>query len=123
MVVYHGTKRSDNFTQDQLEAADVVLTSYSTIEADFRRNVMAPKATCKFCGKKFQPERLKVHLRYFCGPYAQKTEAQARQQKKRAPWLVGGDGGGAGDGKKVRCSQMILCSMRPAALVRFFMQF
>lgn len=62
-MVYHGSNRNDNFNQDQLERADVVLTSYSVMEVDYRRNVMAPKATCKFCSKKFQPERLKVHLR------------------------------------------------------------
>lgn len=93
MLLYHGTNRADTFTRKQLEAADIVLTTYSILEVDYRRNVMAPKATCSFCGKKFQPERLKVHLRYFCGPWAEKTEAQARQEKKRAPWMMRGGGG------------------------------
>ena len=78
---------------------------------------MAPKATCKFCGKKFQPERLKVHLRYFCGPYAHKTDAQAKQLKKRAPWLVGrgGGGGGTGDDKTV-CLRSLHTNTRLGAL-------
>jgi DNA repair protein RAD16 len=104
VVVYHGANRKDTFTTEQLESADVVLTSYSTLEVDYRLNVMPPKATCKYCGRKFQPERIKVHLRYFCGPFAQKTEAQAKQQKKRAPWMVGSSrregSSGADDEKK-----------------------
>eukprot|EP00892_Ulva_mutabilis_P003353 jgi/Ulvmu1/138/UM001_0142.1 len=100
VVLYHGTNRSDTFTRKQLEAADIVLTTYSILEVDFRRNIMAPKATCTFCGRKFKPERLKVHLRYFCGPWAEKTEAQARQQKKRAPWMMRRGGKGKGDDGK-----------------------
>ena len=42
VVLYHGTNRGDKFTQEQLEKADVVLTSYSILEADYRRNVSAP---------------------------------------------------------------------------------
>jgi hypothetical protein len=104
VLLYHGTNRGESFSKEQLEAADVVLTSYSIMEVDYRRNIMAPKATCKYCGRKFQPERLKVHLRYFCGPYAHKTEAQAKQQKKRALWLVGGEGG------KARCWHLLHAS-------------
>lgn len=113
VVLYHGSNRGDNFTQDQLERADVVLTSFSIMEVDYRRNVMAPKATCKFCGKKYQPDRLKVHLRYFCGPYAQKTEAQAKQQKKRDAWLGGrgGGDGGAGDDDKVLLRLLFHCGI------------
>ena len=62
-MLYHGSNRATEYTQEQLEAADVVLTTYSILEVDFRKNLMAPKAECEFCGKKFQPERLKVHLR------------------------------------------------------------
>jgi SNF2-related domain len=65
VVLYHGTNRSEEFCQAELKDADVVLTTYSILEVDFRKNLMAPKAACEFCGKKFQPERLKVHLR--CG--------------------------------------------------------
>jgi DNA repair protein RAD16 len=88
IVLYHGTSRASEFTKEDLEKADIVLTTYSILEVDFRKNVMAPKATCSFCGKKLHPERLKVHLKYFCGPYAEKTEAQAKQFKKKKPgWM------------------------------------
>jgi hypothetical protein len=39
--------------------------------------------TCSYCGKKFLPNKLPVHLRFFCGPDAHKSEALAKQQKKR----------------------------------------
>lgn len=68
MVLYHGTNRAGEFSREELESADVVLTTYSILEVDFRKNLMAPKATCDFCGKKFQPERLKVHLRCAMSP-------------------------------------------------------
>jgi hypothetical protein len=38
---------------------------------------------CSYCGKKFLPNKLPVHLRFFCGPDAHKSEALAKQQKKR----------------------------------------
>lgn len=41
------------------------------------------KVTCEYCKRKFQPDRLKVHLRYFCGPAAKKSVKQAKQLKKR----------------------------------------
>jgi predicted nucleic acid-binding Zn-ribbon protein len=38
---------------------------------------------CSYCGKKFLPNKLPVHLRFFCGPDAHKSQALAKQQKKR----------------------------------------
>jgi uncharacterized membrane protein YcjF (UPF0283 family) len=38
---------------------------------------------CSYCGKKFLPNKLPVHLRFFCGPDAHKSEDLAKQQKKR----------------------------------------
>lgn len=43
---------------------------------------MPDKEECHYCGKKLYPEKMKIHLKYFCGPWAQKTEKQARQKKK-----------------------------------------
>ncbi len=61
MVVYHGNKRVTS--AEELENADVVLTTYSIIESEFRRHTQPNKATCTYCNKKFYPDRLKVHLR------------------------------------------------------------
>lgn len=62
VVVYHGSKRSAS--KAELESADVVLTTYSIIEGEYRRHTQPNKATCAYCNNKFYPDRLKVHLRY-----------------------------------------------------------
>lgn len=47
----------------ELAQADVVLTTYSIIENEFRKNCLPDKVACEYCNKKFFPDRLKVHLR------------------------------------------------------------
>ncbi len=51
-----------------LANADVVLTTYSIAENEFRRYMQPGKVPCTYCGKKFYPGRLKVHLRCAPGP-------------------------------------------------------
>jgi hypothetical protein len=43
----------------------------------------AAVAAGSYCGKKFLPSKLSVHLRFFCGPDAVKSAALAKQQKKK----------------------------------------
>ncbi|KAK9828076.1 hypothetical protein WJX81_000538 [Elliptochloris bilobata] len=81
VVRYHGPKRTAD--PAVLANADLVLTTYSIAENEFRRFMQPGKVPCGYCGKKFYPERLKVHLRFFCGPNAHKSAALAKQQKKR----------------------------------------
>ncbi|KAI8110856.1 hypothetical protein M9434_004430 [Picochlorum sp. BPE23] len=81
VAVYQGPKRSNNAAA--LSNADVVITTYNTLEADFRKAMLPTKIACRYCGKKYYPDRLKVHLRFFCGPDAMKSEALAKQQKKK----------------------------------------
>jgi DNA repair protein RAD16 len=45
--------------------------------------MLPSKVCCSYCRRRFYPERLKVHLRFFCGPNAVKSAALAKQQKKR----------------------------------------
>ena len=80
VLVYHGAKRAT--VNHDFNDYDFVLTTYSTIEGDYRKYVMPPKEPCRYCGELFRPNRLKVHQRYYCGPYAKKTENQAKQLKK-----------------------------------------
>jgi hypothetical protein len=54
--------------------------------------------SCPNCGAKFKVDKLPVHLKYFCGDGAQRTEAQARQQRGRDRG-GGRPGGGGGKGK------------------------
>eukprot|EP00879_Flechtneria_rotunda_P011005 GHRR01011500.1.p1 GENE.GHRR01011500.1~~GHRR01011500.1.p1 ORF type:complete len:740 (+),score=369.93 GHRR01011500.1:184-2220(+) len=82
VLLYHGAKRG-SIAAEELAAADVVLTTYSTIENDFRRALMPAKVACSYCNKKFLPSKLAVHLRFFCGPDAVKSVALAKQHRKR----------------------------------------
>ena len=59
--MFHGSKRTA--IAAELAGADVVLTTYSIIEGEHRRYVEPDKIPCKYCSRKFQPERLEVHLR------------------------------------------------------------
>lgn len=81
VLIYHGAKR---VTQSfDFNSYDFVITTYSTIEADYRKHIMPPKTRCQYCNKLFYPNKMKVHLMYHCGPNAKRTEAQAKQQSKR----------------------------------------
>ena len=82
VAVYQGGKRHEADVA-ALATADVVVTTYNTLEADFRRALMPTKISCRYCRKKYFPDRLKVHLRFFCGPDAKKSDALAKQQTKR----------------------------------------
>ena len=82
VAVYQGSKRHEA-NEAALANVDIVITTYNTLEADFRRALMPTKINCKYCHKKYFPDRLKVHLRFFCGPDAEKSEALAKQQSKK----------------------------------------
>lgn len=79
-LVYHGGAKTQ--LASQFRKVDVVITTYQTLESDYRREMNKLRSPCKWCGKLFLPEKLKVHQRYFCGPSAQRTAKQARTQKK-----------------------------------------
>ncbi|XP_068647111.1 DNA repair protein RAD16 isoform X2 [Aristolochia californica] len=81
-LVYHGAQRGKG-GYEQFSEYDFVLTTYSTVEADYRKCMMPPKERCIWCGKLFKPEKIGTHLRYYCGPDAVKTEKQSKQVRKR----------------------------------------
>ena len=64
VVVYHGTKRAAEI--EAMQQADIVLTTYSILESEWRKETQPCKVTCAYCSKKYYPERLKVHLRWVC---------------------------------------------------------
>ena len=89
VVVYHGPKRTSDVAA--LARADVVLTSYATLEVDWRKACGgAGRVRCGHCGKAYTEDALVTHLTYFCGKGAARTAAQAKQVRKRDR----GDGGG-----------------------------
>ncbi|KAG2267335.1 hypothetical protein Bca52824_061890 [Brassica carinata] len=81
VLVYHGAKREKN--AEEFKKYDFVLTTYSTVENEFRKCMMSPKEQCEYCSKSFYPAKLLIHNKYFCGPNAVKTNKQSKQQKKK----------------------------------------
>lgn len=81
VCTYHGPNRDTETPREMLKKYDVVLTTYQVVEADFRKMTSPNRVTCPNCGGKFKIDKLPIHLKYFCGETAQKTEAQARQQR------------------------------------------
>ncbi|KVI02026.1 hypothetical protein Ccrd_019692 [Cynara cardunculus var. scolymus] len=81
VLVYHGANRAK--TLCEFSQYDFIITTYSIVEAEYRKNVMPPKDRCQWCGKMFYKKKLQIHLRYFCGPDAVKTDKQSKQSKKR----------------------------------------
>ena len=79
--IYHGPDRESQTPREMLKKYDVVLTTYQVVEADFRKMTSPNRVECPNCGGKFKFDKLPVHLKYFCGATAQKTEAQARQRR------------------------------------------
>mmetsp|Transcript_10741 Transcript_10741/g.16204 ORF Transcript_10741/g.16204 Transcript_10741/m.16204 type:complete len:1099 (-) Transcript_10741:3731-7027(-) len=82
VLVYYQNR--DNFTPKDLAQYDVVLTTYPVLEIEFRKQVDVSKLTCKFCRKKMLPRKLKSHLKYQCGPFAQRTVKQALTKRGRS---------------------------------------
>ncbi|KAG5581349.1 hypothetical protein H5410_051976 [Solanum commersonii] len=80
ILVYHGANREKNI--DKFAEYDFVITTYSTVEAEYRKNVLPPKEKCQWCGKSFYEQKLSFHQKYFCGPDAVKTAKQSKQQSK-----------------------------------------
>lgn len=78
VAIYHGPDRVKTLPRALLTKYDVVLTTYQVLEADFRKMVSPNKVKCPNCGARFKVDKLRVHLKYFCGEGAQRTEAQAR---------------------------------------------
>ncbi|KAK9133343.1 hypothetical protein Scep_012871 [Stephania cephalantha] len=81
VLIYHGANRRKKLSQ--FSDYDFVLTTYSTVEAEYRKHVMPPKEKCNWCGKHYYHDKMVTHLRYFCGPDAIKTERQSKQVRKK----------------------------------------
>jgi DNA repair protein RAD16 len=95
IAVYHGNSRDAG--PEMLCNADVVLTTYKILEIEHRKATAGTKIECTICGRKFYPEKLRIHRKYFCGENAQRTEAQARTEVKRRRQGGGGAASAAAD--------------------------
>ncbi|XP_065874135.1 DNA repair protein RAD16 [Euphorbia lathyris] len=81
VLVYHGVNRERN--SKKFSGYDFVITTYSTVEAEFRKYMMPPKKRCVYCGKSFYEDKLSIHLKYFCGADAIRTAKQSKQSRKK----------------------------------------
>ncbi|KAJ6343399.1 hypothetical protein OIU76_005189 [Salix suchowensis] len=81
VLVYHGANREKS--SKLFHDYDFVITTYSIIESEFRKYMMPPKKKCVHCGNSFYEKKHIVHLKYFCGPDANRTAKQSKQAKKK----------------------------------------
>lgn len=89
IYIHHGPKRAT--LAKAIASYDIVLTTYSIIESEMRKTLGWEKVACKYCKRKYLPDKLVLHNKYFCGPNAKKTALQDKQQstKKTATAATG----------------------------------
>ena len=79
---YHGPKRQ--LPPAELAKYDVVLTTYATLEYDYRAAQAGSMVACAYCSKKFKSDqKLAFHNRWFCGPNAKRSAAQSKTDSKK----------------------------------------
>ena len=59
VLVYHGAKRGR--TLHEFSNYDFVITTYSIVQAEFRKHVMPSKKECFWCGQLFNARKLYLH--------------------------------------------------------------
>ena len=96
VCTYHGPDRESTTPRELLTKYDIVLTTYQVLEQDFRKMTSPNRVECPNCGSKFKIDKLPIHLKYFCGDSAERTEAQSRQRRNPDRDDRGGGGGGGG---------------------------
>jgi DNA repair protein RAD16 len=91
VLCYHGNTRSSEDPLHALSEVDVVLTSYKILEIEYRKATAGSKIECSVCGKKFYPEKLRIHRKYFCGENSHRTSAQSLTERKSSSKTRGED--------------------------------
>lgn len=98
VLIYYDKR--DAITAEQLKSHDVVLTTYPVAEVEWRSEDNLTKVPCIHCDKYFQPDRLKWHNMYQCGPDAQRTSKQMKTERKRGSGAISGDAAAKADSAK-----------------------
>nr|CCA25894.1 PREDICTED: similar to SNF2 domaincontaining protein [Albugo laibachii Nc14] len=80
IYIHHGGKRMES--PSKIASYDIVLTTYSILEAEIRSTLSIAKVPCAYCSKSFLPDKLMLHNKYFCGPNAKRTGLQSKQSRK-----------------------------------------
>ncbi|CBH16960.1 DNA repair protein, putative [Trypanosoma brucei gambiense DAL972] len=97
--------RTKNVRRDDIQNADVVLTTYPMLEQSWRELVNKKRVPCPYCQQLYLPRQLVVHNRYFCGPHAKKTSKQAKREKRQG-------GTGSSPTRKVQAKETIMKGLR-----------
>ena len=79
--VYHSTSK---LPAKELAQFDIVITTYQTLELDYRKQANKTKLSCPYCSKLFMKSKLRLHLKYFCGPEAERTAKQKLTARSQA---------------------------------------
>lgn len=79
-LIYHGEDRNMHFKN--VTDNTVIITTYQTLECEYRRIAERYKLKCEWCDRLFLPDKLAVHQKYFCGPTAVRTKAQSKTERK-----------------------------------------
>ncbi|CAJ1360827.1 unnamed protein product [Effrenium voratum] len=79
-LVYHGSEKGRVATQ--FKKCDVVITTYQTLESDYRREAHKHRVKCKYCSKLFMPERSWPST---SGTSAGRTPRRRRSSRRRRP--------------------------------------
>ncbi|KAK1353590.1 DNA repair protein RAD16 [Heracleum sosnowskyi] len=87
VLVYHGAKRGK--TLHEFSDYDFVITTYSIVEAEYRKYVLPPKEKCNWCGKSFCEQKITIHQLFFCGPNAITSKKPSKQRKSKEPLKKG----------------------------------
>ncbi|KAK2196392.1 bifunctional Helicase superfamily 1-2 [Babesia duncani] len=80
IAIYHGQYR--NNLANVLHNYDIVLTTYSIVEYEYRKIMNRKKVPCEHCGRMYLPKALMIHNKYFCGPDAKRTVKQMLTERK-----------------------------------------
>ena len=87
VLIYYDKRNA--ITVEQLKSHDVVLTTYPVAEIEWRGEDNLTKLPCIHCDRYFQPDRLKWHNMYQCGPNAQRTTKQMKTERIRGAGASG----------------------------------
>ncbi|KAL8144664.1 hypothetical protein AgCh_003019 [Apium graveolens] len=79
VLVYNGAKKAK--TLDEFSEYDFVITTYSSVEAEYRKYVLPPTRECRWCGKWFTEKNMNSHQSYSCGPDVTYKPSKQRKNK------------------------------------------
>lgn len=102
VLVYYGDRKK--FTAETLQQHDVVLTTYPTLENDYRKQVDLSKVQCEFCSKKMLARTTPTSQQIFgffkkvLGPLVRETVVSALESttdqsivRETGVWCVSGN--------------------------------